>query len=358
MISRREFLRKGIIGASAFTILPVLDIADYLSDWNDAERLGRNCTGGWINLRAQPKSNSAEVGKLYEDDVVVWLREVVGEAPSGVLNKKWVETPQGYIYSTNLQPVKFNPNKPVDTLPMTSLGAGMWAEVTVPYVDLVLPNPPIAPWLKEVASPRLYYSQIMWINSLKTNSEGKTIYQVLEHYGTYGDIFEVPAEAFRPVTDEEIAPINPDAQNKRIIVNLNYQTLSCFEDNREVYFCQISSGAKFDAAGNLVDEWATPVGAHLPWRKAISFHMAGGSSGAGWDTPGIGWTTLFDPDGAAIHSTFWHNNFGMPKSHGCVNAKPEDAKWIFRWTTPHVPYDPGNVDISGPGGTVIDVIEI
>jgi len=358
MFSRRDFLKKGIVSASAFSLMPFLSLADLIADWPDAEKLGRNCTGGWINLRAQPTSNSAEVGKLYEDDVVVWLREVIGEAPSGVLNRKWVETPQGYIYSTNLQPVNYIPNEPVNVLPTTSLGTGMWAEVTVPYVDLVLPNPPIAPWLKEVSYPRLYYSQVMWIDGIKTNGDGKIIYSVNEHYGTYGDIFEASAEAFRPLTDEELTPINPDGQNKRITVNLNYQTLSCFEDNREVYFCQISSGAKFDASGSEVDEWATPVGAHLPWRKAISFHMSGGASGAGWDTPGIAWTTLFDPDGAAIHSTFWHNNFGMPKSHGCVNAKPEDAKWVFRWTTPHVPYDPGNVDISGPGGTVIDVIEI
>ena len=358
MLSRRDFLKKGIISAAAFSLMPYMDLKSYFSEWPDAERLGRNCAGGWITLRAQPSSNSAEVGKLYEDDVVVWLREVIGEAPSGVLSKKWIETPQGYVYATNLQPVMYKPNEPVQSLPTSSLGNGMWAEVTIPYVDLVLPNPAIAPWLKEVEHPRLYYSQIMWIDEIKKGTDGRVIYRVNEHYGTYGDVFEASAEAFRPITEEEITPINPDAENKKIVVNLNYQTLSCYEGNNEVYFCQISSGAKFDAIGDQVDEWATPLGAHLPWRKAISFHMSGGASGAGWDTPGIGWTILFDPDGAGIHSTFWHNNFGMPKSHGCVNAKPEDAKWIFRWTNPYVSCDPGNIDISGPGGTVIDVVEL
>jgi len=232
----------------------------------------------------------------------------------------------------------------------------MWVEVSVPYVDIFLENPPASPWLKEVPRPRLYYSQVLWVDDIRINSAGQVLYRINEQYGSYGDIFWCAAEAFRPLTLEEIAPIHPDAADKRIVVDLNYQTLSCYEGSSEVYFCRISSGAKFDASGNVVDKWSTPVGAHLPWRKVISIHMSGGSTGAGWDTPGIAWTTLFDPDGAAIHSTFWHNDFGTPRSHGCVNAAPDDSKWIFRWASPVVTLDPGNVEISGPGGTVVDVI--
>jgi lipoprotein-anchoring transpeptidase ErfK/SrfK len=66
---------------------------------------------------------------------------------------------------------------------------------------------------------------------------------------------------------------------------------------------------------------------------------------------------LFIGDGVAIHSTYWHNNFGEPMSRGCVNASPEDSKWIFRWTEPIVPYEPGEVTIVGSGSTRIRVIE-
>jgi hypothetical protein len=69
---------------------------------------------------------------------------------------------------------------------------------------------------------------------------------------------------------------------------------------------------------------------------------------------------LFAEGGVAIHSTFWHNNYGVPVSHGCVNVTPEDAQWIFRWTTPYVPYDPGDIDVTAlnlPPGTKVDVIE-
>jgi hypothetical protein len=51
----------------------------------------------------------------------------------------------------------------------------------------------------------------------------------------------------------------------------------------------------------------------------------------------------------AIHSTFWHNNYGDTMSHGCVNVTPEDAKWIFRWSDPAVRFDPGSVDVTVTG---------
>jgi hypothetical protein len=61
------------------------------------------------------------------------------------------------------------------------------------------------------------------------------------------------------------------------------------------------------------------------------------SSDSGYDTMAVPWATFFNTNaGAAIHGTFWHNDFGTRRSHGCVNVTPEDAKWIFRWTTPAI----------------------
>jgi hypothetical protein len=39
----------------------------------------------------------------------------------------------------------------------------------------------------------------------------------------------------------------------------------------------------------------------------------------------------------ALHGAFWHDRFGRPSSHGCINLAPEDARWLFDWTTPTVP---------------------
>ncbi len=36
--------------------------------------------------------------------------------------------------------------------------------------------------------------------------------------------------------------------------------------------------------------------------------------------------------GYGIHGTYWHDNFGTPMSHGCVNLRNDDAKWFFEFS--------------------------
>ena len=63
-------------------------------------------------------------------------------------------------------------------------------------------------------------------------------------------------------------------------------------------------------------------------------------------------------DGIAIHAAFWHNDFGTRRSHGCVNVCAEDAKWLFRWTTPYVSLDDHEVSLDWPNhGTVVKVVK-
>lgn len=323
--------------------------------WQGFEQLGRVCVE-YINVRAKPSADSPSVGVLKYDDVVVWLREVVGEIPTYRISSRWVETPDGFIYAPNLQPVKNIPNTPIRELPRHGDVAGMWAEVTVPYVDITTEKPPIGFWLQGNLEPRLYFSQILWIDSIKEDADGKTKYRVNEKYSR-GDLLWADAAAFRPLTKEDISPIHPDAENKRILVNLRRGDLSCFEGKHEAYYCKVSAGLPYDEKGKEIPISATPRGKHPTWRKMISTHMEGGTAGGGYDLPGVAWTTLFIGTGEAIHSTFWHNDFGAKRSHGCVNCSPEDAKWIFRWSLPEVEYYPGEKTISMPGGTVIEVIE-
>ena len=356
-LSRRDFLTLGAFGVGALALRPFAKLA--LSEFPQAERLGRVAVGK-VDVYSRPDGSSQSIGALYEDQVVPWIREVVGSMP-GRTNQRFVETPNGFLWGGQVQPVQNRPNVPVTNLPVTGLGQGMWVEVTVPYVDLILDNPPArAPWLEYQLSinlpPRFYYSQIVWADQIRVDADGQAWYRLNEKYGS-GDVFWGAAEVFRPLTPEELSPIHPDAPDKRIIVQVNQQTLSCFEGNTEVYFVKISSGALYDAWGNRVDAWQTPIGESPIWRKAISLPLSGGSAAAGWSLPAVGWVSLFVGTGVAIHSTYWHNNYGEPSSRGCVNASPDDAKWIFRWSLPQVLYDPGDVTIEWPGGTKVNVVE-
>jgi hypothetical protein len=243
MITRRDFLKLAALNMGALAFSPFTALT--LPTFPEGDKLGR-ITMGKMDVFATANANGQPIGVLYEDNLVPWIREVVGSMP-GRLNQRFVETPNGFIWGGYVQPVRNQPNVPVTSLPSTSLGQGMWVEVTVPYVDLVLDNPPArAPWLQYVGSinlpARFYYSQVVWADQIRTDESGRVWYRLNEKYGS-GDIFWGYAEAFRPLTAEEITPINSGAPDKRIIVRIGEQTLSCLEGDVEVYFTRISSGA-------------------------------------------------------------------------------------------------------------------
>lgn len=363
-LSRKNFIKILSVGFAGVGIQRK-HIFNKLVEFPQYEKLGRICIIGMVNIKAQPNESSQTVGVVYEDAVVPWIHDVVAKEPNyNYFNQRWVETPEGYIYASYLQPVKNNPNQSIEKLMPTSMGEGMWAEVTVPYADAELENGPTSnSWVRariDQGLPiRVYYGQIYYIDRIKVDDNGNSFYRVNPNYYGGVDLLWVPAEAFHPISPSELSPINPEGKNKKIVVDVNKQTLSCFEDETEVYYCRVSTGAKYDMYGNVVEKWSTPLGAYVISRKFISLQMSGGTTGAPYDLPGIGWVSIFATGGVAIHATVWHNDFGTPKSHGCVNTLPEDAKWIFRWGLPNVPNDPGMVDItiSGEESTAVKVIE-
>ena len=53
-----------------------------------------------------------------------------------------------------------------------------------------------------------------------------------------------------------------------------------------------------------------------------------------YDLPGVPWNLYFTEDGGAIHGAYWHNNFGQPWSHGCVNVPLKEAEELYNWAEP------------------------
>lgn len=375
-LSRRDFLKLAGVGYGAINLFPARNIFNPSNhfftvkpEFPAGNNLGRLTAS--IDYRSAPRVDFPAIKKGYEDEVVQILHETVAGTKDFNFprNQRWFETPDGFLFAGYVQPVKNIKNDVLTQIPAGK--QGFWAEVTIPYVDMDLDNPPAkAPWTKDLLttgrSPRLYYSQVVWIDQIKTGNNGQPLYRFNENAGrpegvtggSYGDIFWADGTAFHIITPEEITPINKDVdpKTKKIKVNLTYQTLSCFEDDKEVYFCHCSTGAKFDSAGNVVDNWSTALGDYKTGWKTLSIHMSGGASGAGYDTPAVSWCNFFDSQhGIAIHSAFWHNLFGEMVSHGCVNVAPEDAKWIFRWTSPQITLE--NPDLREVTGTEVVVEE-
>jgi lipoprotein-anchoring transpeptidase ErfK/SrfK len=355
--TRRDFVKlAGLgLGSLAFQRIPI-EAVSKLPQFPGGDLLGRVAvTPNFYStaLRAQPSENATAIRNVAQDEVVVWLREVVGSNVSGRQHATWVQTPEGYIYAADLQPIRNLPNPPLSAIPGGK--SGFWAEVTVPYVDLMLPPGalPISPAIKydlQTNQPlRLYYGQVVWIDQIGAGGDGGVLYRVNESPGHgygYGDVFYADGAAFHALTDEDVSPINPnvDPATKKIVVDATpgRQVLSCFEGNTEVYFCRVSTG--------YGEKFATPTGDQAISWKIFSIHMAANTgSDSGYDTMAVPWPVFFNTNaGAAVHGTFWHNDFGVRRSHGCVNVSPEDAKWIFRWTGPTVTLDQSEIRLEWP----------
>ena len=113
--------------------------------------------------------------------------------------------------------------------------------------------------------------------------------------------------------------------DKWIDVNTFEQTLAAYEGDRMVYATLVSSG---------LPQWSTDPGLFRVYMKVRQAKMSGrdGLPDYYWldDVP---WAMYFNSD-MALHGAYWHDKFGFKHSHGCVNLPPDDAAWLWNWTTP------------------------
>jgi lipoprotein-anchoring transpeptidase ErfK/SrfK len=145
----------------------------------------------------------------------------------------------------------------------------------------------------------------------------------------------VEAPHLRPVTAEELSPISQDVRDKRIEIDLTRQRLTAIENGRPVFTTPTATG---------YFEGDTPIGEFIVERKQPTRHMASNLEGNEFDLPGVPWVCYISWTGVSFHGTYWHNNYGAPQSHGCINLTPEAAKWVYRWTNPFVPIEEDYVE--------------
>lgn len=125
--------------------------------------------------------------------------------------------------------------------------------------------------------------------------------------------------------------------NERWIdVNLSSQTLVVFEGARAIYATLTSSGKQSTIKEK---DHRTPTGQWRVREKHVTTTMDGNGSAAGdlpysiEDVPYV----MYFHQSYAVHGAFWHRNFGIQMSHGCLNLAPLDAKRVFFLADPPLP---------------------
>ena len=124
------------------------------------------------------------------------------------------------------------------------------------------------------------------------------------------------------------------ATERWIDVDLVQQTLVAYEGTKPVFASIVSTGK-----GPPKSDFATPVGVHRIWVKIFTTKMDNLEKEdveKHYALEDVPWVQFFDK-AVALHGAFWHHDFGHIHSHGCVNLAPLDARWLYAFTSPHLP---------------------
>jgi L,D-transpeptidase catalytic domain len=343
LLNRRDFLKLSALSLGSLALRPLFP------SWQeyDNDNLIR-ITVYSVSVYAKPNDKSQIIAQRYRDELVNVYYEVISEdGPS--YNPLWYRVWQGYIHSAHTQRVKVRLNPVPDALTKPRQAG----EVTVPLTQVY----------RKVSKTqwdpiyRLYSESVHWVTGIDPGPDGRPWYRLKDELLEVE--YHVPAAHIRLIPDEEFAPISPDvpAHHKRIEVSLQNQTLTAYENDQVVLQTKISSGIPQPRLNPNDIPTKTPAGTFHIQNKMPSKHMGNGqltNDLEAYELPGVPWDSFFEPKtGVAFHGTYWHNNFGVPMSHGCVNMRTAEAKWLYRWTTPVAKADSENTIGFGTLVTVI-----
>lgn len=322
IFSRRRFLQLVGMGALSMALPGSVFAQDNLAGHLAASsmELGRVCF--YNSIVFEEPNERGKIADYLTYDTILSLPKLVTNKDALDRPKRWWELGEKrYIDAGLIQTVEYQPNVSGQTIPE----GGCLGEVTVPYINVHLkPN-------GTKANRRYYYSTTHWVLSRAFDERGIAWYELMDDVNLLS--YYVRAYAVRLVTKEELEPISADLPDKakRIELHLNDQIVIAYENDKQVFEASVSTG--------LVGG-STPRGYYMTKRKRPCRRMVNQPSLENhYDLPGVPWVSYFTDGGVAFHGAYWHSNWGRRMSNGCVNMKSEDAKWIYRWCTPQVPFD-------------------
>jgi len=320
-ISRRNFLKLAGLSLGSLAFSPMRKETRFFPKRRlmRVAKIAKDGEVTSVSIHSAPDEESTILYQRYKDDLMNVYDEIESEA-GPEYNPIWYRAWGGYVHRAYLQEVEHILNPVSDTIHKD----GQLGEVTVPYTS-ALRYTPMNGWEPIY---RLYYQTTHWVRDIITGPDGQPWYEIEDELDRLR--YATPAENMRILADSEFDPISPDVPigEKRIEISISRQELTAFEGDEIVMQTKIASGA-------LTPQKETPSGEFRVQSTYPSKHMGGTTRDNiyAYVLPGVPWNCFF-AEGIATHGTYWHNNFGIPQSSGCVNMRNHEAKWLFRWVTP------------------------
>ena len=335
-ISRRDFLKLASAGTLAFA-LSDLRLERVLSA--SPVKQGRMTLSG-LPLFDEPTFNANKIHLFKQDEIVEITSIDENGEPGNPFNSAWYQVnAEGYTYSGWVQPVETNYQKPKFNIPEK----GQVGEIVVPFSDTRKD-----PYVYADRGYRLFYGTTHWVKRVIVTRDEKSIwYEIYDFYLKKN--FYVSSHDMRLISNDELSLLSPEVsdEEKHIVVDLSAQLVTGFEGEKLVFSERCASGVKGTD---------TPKGEFRTYHKGPSVHMTNEGDAleneSVYSLPGVPWCSFFTGAGNAFHGTYWHNDYGRPRSHGCVNLPSAAAKFIYRWTRPNVPPDSDYVHLPGEGTSV------
>ncbi|HEY4691407.1 MAG TPA: L,D-transpeptidase [Anaerolineae bacterium] len=365
-VSRRNFIKLAGAALAGATLRPptsalaqaALPPEDYNANAFVPLRRGRVLAPS-VSVWDHIETPHDAVKRFVRDEVILLGEERSVPGTGNPHNDLWYRTRGGWVHSAWIQPMEFHDRPAI----YREVGPnGFWIEVIVPKTVTRE-----APSLAAETKYEYIYGTVYLVTEVAVDERGGVWYDTHDEYydkelGIEPTHHWVRAHDVRRIHESEFAAIRPEVHDKRIRVDLDAQILTCFEGNAVVLQTKVATGASFKQPDGSIADYGTPQGDHRSILKMPSRHMrapeAERNTDAWFDLPGVPWNTFFTLDGIAIHGTYWHNDFGVVRSHGCVNVPIQVAKFIYCWTFPTAPYTDAFVrgDVRGMNSTQIEVV--
>jgi lipoprotein-anchoring transpeptidase ErfK/SrfK len=333
-ITRRDFLKLATAGTLAFA----------LNDQKlDRAFASQTVTQGLVTISGiplyeAPTFDSQKLSNFRKDEIVkVTAVDENGER-GNPYNSVWYQiNNEGFTYSGWILPVQTVYQKPDFNVPKD----GRVGEITVPFSDTKKD-----PYVYANRGYRVYYGSTHWVNRVIVTRDEKSIWYEIYDKEIKKYLY-VASHDMRLVPYDELTPLSTDIpqEEKHIVVDLKTQMVTAFEGQTMVFSQRCASG---------VEGTDTPKCEFRTYHKGPSVHMTneGDAIENVYNLPGVPWCSFFTSLGHAFHGTYWHNDYGRPRSHGCVNLPSEAAKFLYRWTMPVVPPSEDYVHLPGEGTKV------
>ncbi|HNN14249.1 MAG TPA: L,D-transpeptidase [Anaerolineales bacterium] len=333
-LSRRDFLKVTASGALGL-ILSELGLDRALAAPPTTQGLA---LWSGVPIYDAPFATANKIDLLGKDKVINLMGEAQGDYFDNPFNTTWYQVEGGYTYSGVILPVETKYQKPMYEIP----AEGQLAEVSVPYSLAYL-----APYFYAKTSHRIYYETTHWVKKVVITREEKSVW-----YEIYDKVekksYYVPSYNMRFIPNDELTQLSPEIPNadKFIHVDIQTQMVTAFEGQKMVLSVRCASGQRGTD---------TPKGEWFTYHKGPSIHMTnqGDEVAHIYNLPGVPWCSFFTGSGHAFHGTYWHNDFGRPRSNGCINLPSSISKWVYRWTSPTLASTQDYVNLPGQGTRVL-----